>query len=233
MDSNDGGVWCTNSTGIALARCPVRLVKAVRRTWCSRAVHRVTISWIACSEYYTTRMCSRRIARASFVIASYPTLCSDVSTTLRVLHAIIARTRLRAIVTARMAFLCEIEKYAECRANVGAQGWVTCDDKRRAGNSATAHPGCIIFRTGDPTYCHAMYCTGASGSSYSFDQANWAPGQCNSGTISTSDPAIIGIHCFWLCNTLNKTVPFCFYLGVISVRFWMARQVMYVWGYEW
>ena len=87
-------------------------------------------------------------------------------------------------------------KYAECRANVGAQGWVTCDDKRRAGNSATAHPGCIIFRTGDPTYCHAMYCTGASGSSYSFDQANWAPGQCNSGTISTSDPAIIGIHCF-------------------------------------
>ena len=86
-------------------------------------------------------------------------------------------------------------KYAECRANIGPQGWVTCADKRNGGNSKTAHAGCIIFRTGDPTYCHAMYCTGESSSTYSFDQANWTPDQCSSGTISKDSSDIIGIWC--------------------------------------
>ena len=108
-------------------------------------------------------------------------------------------------------------KYAECRAGIGGQGWITCDDKRAASNSDTAHAGCIIFRTGDPQYCHAMYCTGVSldesgakqpllrgpnnsssnlgSSTYNFDEANWTPGQCDSGSISSDDSAIIGIWC--------------------------------------
>merc|ERR1712048_43299 len=89
--------------------------------------------------------------------------------------------------------------FVECRANLPHMGWISCADKRNANNSATAHPGCIIFRTGNPKYCHAMYCTGATSSTYSFDQANWVVkngvGQCNSGTIGTSDPNIIGIYC--------------------------------------
>lgn len=86
-------------------------------------------------------------------------------------------------------------KYAECRAGLGQMGWVSCEDKRKASNSPTAHAGCIIFRTGDPKYCHAMYCTGATSSTYSFDQANWNPGKCDSGSISATSPDIIGIYC--------------------------------------
>ena len=86
-------------------------------------------------------------------------------------------------------------KYAECRAHIGPMGWITCEDKIKSSNSKTAKTGCIIFRTGDPQYCHAMYCTGVSGNVYSFDQANWTPGQCSSGTIAADSSDIIGIWC--------------------------------------
>jgi hypothetical protein len=37
-------------------------------------------------------------------------------------------------------------------------------------NSHTAAAGCVLFRTGDPTYCHAAYVTKVSGGVVYYDQ---------------------------------------------------------------
>ena len=49
-------------------------------------------------------------------------------------------------------------------------GLSTCDDKKSKVNSHTAAAGCVLFRTGDPTYCHAAYVTKVSGGVVYYDQ---------------------------------------------------------------
>lgn len=67
---------------------------------------------------------------------------------------------------------CNCVHYARDRQPKLVSGLETCDDKRRLSNSHTAAPGCVIFRTGDPTYCHAAYVTKVSGGTVYYDQSN-------------------------------------------------------------
>ncbi len=67
---------------------------------------------------------------------------------------------------------CNCVYYARDRQPALPGGLTTCSDKINKSNSDTAKPGCVMFRTGDPTYCHATYVTKVSGGMVYFDQAN-------------------------------------------------------------
>lgn len=67
---------------------------------------------------------------------------------------------------------CNCVYYARDRQPKLPGGLTTCDDKKHASNSKTAAPGCVLFRTGDPDYCHAAYVTKVSGGTVYYDQAN-------------------------------------------------------------
>lgn len=90
---------------------------------------------------------------------------------------------------------CNCVYYARDRQPKLPSGMTTCDDKKHASNSDTAKAGCVLFRTGDPTYCHAAYVTKVSGGTVYYDQANWTPCECSSDSLSTSSDKIIGYWC--------------------------------------
>ncbi len=90
---------------------------------------------------------------------------------------------------------CNCVAYARDRQPKLPTGLTTCADKQSKVNSHTPAPGCVMFRTGDPTYCHATYVTGVSGGNVYYDQANWTPCKCSSDVISASSPAIMGYWC--------------------------------------
>ena len=90
---------------------------------------------------------------------------------------------------------CNCVYYARDRQNQLPGGLSTCDDKKKASNSNTAKAGCVLFRTGDPTYCHAAYVTKVSSSTVYYDQANWTPCKCSSDSLPISSDKIIGYWC--------------------------------------
>lgn len=90
---------------------------------------------------------------------------------------------------------CNCVYYARDRQPKLPTGLTTCDDKKSKVNSHTAAAGCVMFRTGDPTYCHATYVTKVSGGTVYYDQANWTPCKCSSDSISASSSAILGYWC--------------------------------------
>jgi hypothetical protein len=90
---------------------------------------------------------------------------------------------------------CNCVYYARDRQPKLPGGLTTCSDKKNTANSDTARAGCVLFRTGDPTYCHAAYVTKVSGGTVYYDQANWTPCKCSSDSISESSSAIIGYWC--------------------------------------
>jgi hypothetical protein len=92
-------------------------------------------------------------------------------------------------------YRCDCVTYARCLANGLPGGLITCDDKKRAVNSHNPRAGCVMFRTGDPQYCHAAYVTGVSGGVVSINQANWDQCHCSNGSIKADDSAIIGFWC--------------------------------------
>ena len=65
---------------------------------------------------------------------------------------------------------CNCVYYARDRQPKLPSGLSTCDDKKNHVNSNTAAAGCVMFRTGDPTYCHAAYVTKVSGSTIYIEQ---------------------------------------------------------------
>lgn len=65
---------------------------------------------------------------------------------------------------------CNCVYYARDRQPKLPSGLSTCDDKKSKVNSHTAAAGCVLFRTGDPTYCHAAYVTKVSGGVVYYDQ---------------------------------------------------------------
>lgn len=90
---------------------------------------------------------------------------------------------------------CNCVYYARDRQNKLPTGLSTCDDKKSKINSHTPAPGCVMFRTGDPTYCHATYVTKVSGGYVYYDQANWTPCKCSSDYLSSTSSAILGYWC--------------------------------------
>ena len=90
---------------------------------------------------------------------------------------------------------CNCVYYARDRQPKLPTGLSTCDDKKSKINSYTAAPGCVMFRTGDPTYCHATYVTKVSGGLVYYDQANWTPCKCSSDSLSTTSDKILGYWC--------------------------------------
>jgi hypothetical protein len=71
---------------------------------------------------------------------------------------------------AYQADACNCVYYARDRQPKLPSGLTTCSDKKGKVNSHTAAAGCVLFRTGDPTYCHAAYVTGVSGGNVHYDQ---------------------------------------------------------------
>lgn len=90
---------------------------------------------------------------------------------------------------------CNCVYYARDRQKSLPTGLTTCDDKKSKVNSHTPAPGCVLFRTGDPTYCHAAYVTKVANGNVYYDQANWTPCKCSSDYLSTSSSAILGYWC--------------------------------------
>lgn len=90
---------------------------------------------------------------------------------------------------------CNCVYYARDRQPKLPTGLTTCADKKSKVNSHTPAPGCVLFRTGDPTYCHAAYVTKVSNGNVYYDQANWTPCKCSSDYLSTSSTAILGYWC--------------------------------------
>lgn len=90
---------------------------------------------------------------------------------------------------------CNCVYYARDRQPKLPGGLTTCDDKKHASNSNTAKAGCVLFRTGDPTYCHAAYVTKVSSGTVYYDQANWTPCACSSDSLSASSDKVIGYWC--------------------------------------
>ncbi len=90
---------------------------------------------------------------------------------------------------------CNCVYYARDRQPKLVGGLTTCDDKKNASNSGTPAAGCVLFRTGDPKYCHAAYITKVANGNIYYDQANWTPCACSSDSISTSSSAIVGFWC--------------------------------------
>ena len=91
---------------------------------------------------------------------------------------------------------CNCVTYARARTG-GAlpTGCTTCADKQRLVNSKVPKKGCVMFRTGDPTYCHAAFVTGTDNGNTHFDQANWTPCKCSHDYMSSASSAIIGYWC--------------------------------------
>lgn len=69
---------------------------------------------------------------------------------------------------------CNCVYYARDRQPKLPTGLTTCDDKKSKVNSHTAAAGCVIFRTGDPTYCHAAYVTKVSSGTVYYDQVRFS-----------------------------------------------------------
>lgn len=90
---------------------------------------------------------------------------------------------------------CNCVYYARDRQPKLPTGLSTCQDKKSKINSQTPSPGCVMFRTGDPTYCHATYVTKVSNGYVYYDQANWTPCKCSSDYVSTSSSVILGYWC--------------------------------------
>ena len=90
---------------------------------------------------------------------------------------------------------CNCVYYARDRQPKLPTGLSTCEDKKSKANSHTPAPGCVMFRTGDPTYCHATYVTKVANGNVYYDQANWTPCKCSSDYLSTSSSAILGYWC--------------------------------------
>jgi hypothetical protein len=90
---------------------------------------------------------------------------------------------------------CNCVYYARDRQPKLPSGLSTCADKKSKVNSHTPAPGCVLFRTGDPTYCHAAYVTKVANGLVYYDQANWTPCKCSSDSLSTSSTAILGYWC--------------------------------------
>jgi hypothetical protein len=90
---------------------------------------------------------------------------------------------------------CNCVYYARDRQPKLPSGLSTCNDKINASNSKTAAVGCVLFRTGDPTYCHAAYVTKVTSSTVYYDQSNWTPCKCSSDSLSISSSAILGYWC--------------------------------------
>jgi len=90
---------------------------------------------------------------------------------------------------------CNCVAYARDRQPKLPTGLTYCSDKKAHVNSHTAAAGCVLFRTGDPTYCHAAYVTSSSGGNVYYDQSNWTSCQCSKDSLSTSSSAIMGYWC--------------------------------------
>jgi hypothetical protein len=90
---------------------------------------------------------------------------------------------------------CNCVYYARDRQKSLPTGLTTCADKKSKVNSYTAAPGCVMFRTGDPTYCHATYVTKVANGNVYYDQANWTPCKCSSDYLPASSSAILGYWC--------------------------------------
>jgi hypothetical protein len=90
---------------------------------------------------------------------------------------------------------CNCVYYARDRQPKLPTGLTTCSDKKSKVNSQTAASGCVLFRTGDPTYCHAAYVTKVSNGIVYYDQSNWSPCKCSSDSISATSSAILGYWC--------------------------------------
>jgi hypothetical protein len=69
---------------------------------------------------------------------------------------------------------CNCVYYARDRQPSLPSGLSTCSDKKSKVNSNTAKAGCVLFRTGDPTYCHAAYVTSVSGGVVYYDQVSFS-----------------------------------------------------------
>ncbi len=65
---------------------------------------------------------------------------------------------------------CNCVYYARDRQPKLTSGLTTCDDKINKSNSKTPAAGCVLFRTGDPTYCHAAYITKVADGTIHYDQ---------------------------------------------------------------
>lgn len=90
---------------------------------------------------------------------------------------------------------CDCVHYARDRQNKLPGGLTTCADKTAKINFHSASAGCVMFRHGDPKYCHAAYVTSVSGGNVYFDQANWSPCKCSKDFLSTSSASIMGYWC--------------------------------------
>lgn len=90
---------------------------------------------------------------------------------------------------------CNCVYYARDRQPALPGGLETCDDKKNKSNSNKAKAGCVMFRTGDPEYCHAAYVTKVKDGTVYYDQANWDPCQCSKDTLPEGSDKIIGYWC--------------------------------------
>lgn len=90
---------------------------------------------------------------------------------------------------------CNCVYYARDRQPKLPTGLTTCADKKSKVNSHNAAPGCVMFRTGDPTYCHATYVTKVANGMVYYDQSNWSPCKCSSDALSATSTAILGYWC--------------------------------------
>ena len=71
---------------------------------------------------------------------------------------------------AYQADACNCVYYARDRQPKLPSGLTTCADKKSKVNSHSPAAGCVLFRTGDPTYCHAAYVTSVSSGTVHYDQ---------------------------------------------------------------
>ena len=90
---------------------------------------------------------------------------------------------------------CNCVYYARDRQPQLVYGLDTCQDKKNAVNSKTPQPGCVMMRTGDPTYCHVTYVTKVDSSRVYYDQANWTPCKCSSDSLPLDSKDIFGYWC--------------------------------------
>ena len=90
---------------------------------------------------------------------------------------------------------CNCVAYARDRQPKLPTGLTYCSDKTAHINSHTAAAGCVMFRDGDPTYCHAAYVTSVSGGTVYYDQANWTHCECSKDSLPTGSSHIMGYWC--------------------------------------
>ncbi len=90
---------------------------------------------------------------------------------------------------------CNCVAYARDRQPNLVGGLTTCSDKQGKINSPNPKAGCVMFRDGNPTYCHAAYVTSVSGGYVYYDQANWTSCQCSKDSLPTGSSHIMGYWC--------------------------------------